>query len=164
MFGTRFGGRYGQNALDKLMEWSDDLFAATMSAYKMEARAICTDLKRTRPQCVEVRAHAYIYLQYILMKYGALTCLLARDCGVMYLVHQLLSNLTLVWQAVKIRRAPEPAGHKRYDLFNPFITCPGGKQNLNRFGDSGDGGKWLCDDLLQKEDCVVFSLGSNGKG
>jgi hypothetical protein len=67
-------------------------------------------------------------------------------------------------QAVRARRAPEPVGHKRYDLFNPFITCPGGKQNLNRIGDSGDGGKWLCDDLLQREDCVVFSLGSNGEG
>eukprot|EP00890_Picochlorum_soloecismus_P003932 jgi/Picsp_1/453/NSC_00451-R1_protein len=118
MYATRFGGRYGQNALDKLMEWSDELFAATMSAYMTEARAICTDLKRTRPQCVE---------------------------------------------AVRARRAPEPAGHRRYDLFNPFITCPGGKQDLNRIGDSGDGGKWLCDDLLQREDCVVFSLGSNGQ-
>jgi hypothetical protein len=61
MYATRFGGRYGQNALDKLMEWSDELFAATMSAYKMEARAICTDLKRTRPQCVQVRASAPFY-------------------------------------------------------------------------------------------------------
>ena len=61
IYATRFGGRYGQNALDKLMEWSDELFAATMSAYKMEARAICTDLKRTRPQCVEVRAFAPLY-------------------------------------------------------------------------------------------------------
>jgi len=35
----------------------------------------------------------------------------------------------------------------------------------DRVGDIGDGGKWICGmtNLLQVDDCVVYSLGSNGK-
>ena len=65
--------------------------------------------------------------------------------------------------AVDARRPPEPVGFELYDLFNPYITCPSGKKLMKRVGDSGDGGKWLCIDMLQEEGCVVFSLGSNGQ-
>ena len=54
----------------------------------------------------------------------------------------------------------EPMGGRRFDLFTPFIKCPDGQPPV-RFGDSGDGGKLLCADMLASPDCVVFSLGSN---
>ena len=46
-------------------------------------------------------------------------------------------------------------------MFNPYLTCPGGKRSMTRLGSAGDGGKWICGELLE-EGCVVFSLGSNG--
>lgn len=43
------------------------------------------------------------------------------------------------------------------------MTCPTGKDGLNRIGNDGEGGKMICTELLKgTEDCVVFSLGSNG--
>jgi hypothetical protein len=65
--------------------------------------------------------------------------------------------------ATENRHPPEPRGFALYDLFNPYINCPGGKKSMRRVGDTGDGGKWLCNQLLETEDCVVFSLGSNGQ-
>jgi hypothetical protein len=66
-------------------------------------------------------------------------------------------------KAVDARRPPEPTGFELYNLFDPYISCPAGKKLMKRIGDSGDGGKWLCVDLLQQRDCVIFSLGSNGQ-
>jgi len=67
-------------------------------------------------------------------------------------------------QAKKRNRPPEPHGHARYNLFSPYMTCPAGKDGLNRIGNDGEGGKMICTELLMgKEDCVVFSLGSNGE-
>lgn len=65
--------------------------------------------------------------------------------------------------AVNLRRPPEPTGFELYDLFDAYTTCPSGRKLMKRVGDSGDGGKWLCIDMLQEDDCVVFSLGSNGQ-
>lgn len=65
--------------------------------------------------------------------------------------------------ATENRHPPEPQGFALYDLFNPYVTCPGGKKSMRRVGDTGDGGKWLCNQLLETDDCVVFSLGSNGQ-
>ena len=44
--------------------------------------------------------------------------------------------------------------------WEPSYTCT----TLERLGRSGDGGKWVCDPqhYLQLEDCVVYSIGSNG--
>ena len=117
-FRARFPGVFGMLALEKLIAWNDDLFRATMTMYKHQAEAVCSNLSKTREACV---------------------------------------NATLV------RRPPEPVGHKMYDLFQPYIKCPSGNKMMNRVGDTGDGGKWLCDELLQKDECVVFSLGSNGQ-
>ncbi len=64
--------------------------------------------------------------------------------------------------AAENRRPPEPLGHAKYDIFNPYIGCPNG-QHLKRVGDAEEGGKWICTDLLKKKDCVVFSLGSLGQ-
>ncbi|WPT12164.1 hypothetical protein PSENEW3n2_00003822 [Picochlorum sp. SENEW3] len=64
--------------------------------------------------------------------------------------------------AASKRRPPEPLGFKKYDLFNPYIECPDGSA-LQRVGDDGDGGKWICTEIVKKKDCVVFSLGSNGQ-
>lgn len=55
----------------------------------------------------------------------------------------------------------EPQGGRRFDLFDPFLTCPDGRPPI-RFGKSGEGGKLLCSDVLAARDCVVYSLGSNG--
>ena len=60
-----------------------------------------------------------------------------------------------------------------YDLFDPFVThCPNGEVVKRMGGVVGDpyddGGKYLCMDLLRKEEekkktpCTIFSLGSNG--
>lgn len=65
-------------------------------------------------------------------------------------------------QARGSHRPPEPHGHARYNLFSPYMTCPTGKDGLNRIGNDGEGGKMICTELLKGEDCVVFSLGSNG--
>ncbi|KAL4517156.1 hypothetical protein Ndes2526A_g00734 [Nannochloris sp. 'desiccata'] len=66
-------------------------------------------------------------------------------------------------QAIAHRRSVEPKGFDKYDLFNPFISCPGGSA-MQRLGGSiqDDGGKWLCTDLLTTAPCTIFSLGSNG--
>lgn len=64
--------------------------------------------------------------------------------------------------AANNRRPPEPRAFELYDLFNPYIECPDGK-SLQRIGDEEDGGKWVCADMIKKNDCVVFSLGSNGQ-
>ena len=55
----------------------------------------------------------------------------------------------------------EPQGHRRFDLFSPFIDCPDGNRPV-RFGASGDGGKLICEDILSGPDCIVYSLGSHG--
>lgn len=53
----------------------------------------------------------------------------------------------------------EPAGLKRYDLFNPYLQCPDG--NLTHLGPEGEGGKFLCmTDELRAPGCVIYSLGS----
>lgn len=54
-------------------------------------------------------------------------------------------------------------GHARFDLFNPFVTCPPGMV-LRRVGGKGgntDGGKWLCGFQALRAPCTVLSLGSN---
>ena len=55
----------------------------------------------------------------------------------------------------------EPEGARRFDLFDPFLTCPDGRAPV-RFGAASDGGKFICADVLNAPDCVVYSLGSNG--
>lgn len=57
----------------------------------------------------------------------------------------------------------------RYDLFNPIITCPPGTQ-LQRYGEAdkvlsgvGDGTKRLCLPLPAKEECAVYSFGSENR-
>ncbi|KAI8104004.1 hypothetical protein M9434_002273 [Picochlorum sp. BPE23] len=117
-FRARFPGVYGMLALDKLISWNDNLFAATMTMYKRQAQSVCSDLRRTRDACVN---------------------------------------------ATKVFRPPEPEGHAKYDLFEPYVHCPSGQKMMKRVGNSGEGGKWLCDELLQKDSCVIFSLGSNGQ-
>ena len=58
-------------------------------------------------------------------------------------------------------RRVEPASFHRFDLFNPIIDCPTGK--LLRIGASGEGGKWLCLEELQRHsECIVYSVGSFG--
>jgi hypothetical protein len=115
---AHFPGVFGLVSLEKLINWNDDLFRATMNMYKKKAMEVCSDLRTTRDQCVA---------------------------------------------AVDARRPPEPTGFELYNLFSPYITCPAGKKLMKRIGDAGDGGKWLCVDLLQEKDCVIFSLGSNGQ-
>ena len=57
----------------------------------------------------------------------------------------------------------EPADYTRYDLFNPFVDCPGGRP-LTRLGPPGDGGKWLCmEGNNVQEPCVAYSIGSAGE-
>ena len=63
--------------------------------------------------------------------------------------------------ATNKKRPPEPMGFEKYDMFNPYVGCPHG-HSLQRVGDQKDGGKWLCTDIMKKDDCVVFSLGSDG--
>jgi len=61
-------------------------------------------------------------------------------------------------QFVKFRRVPSTV----FELFAPTYECDAVK--LKRIGSSGDGGKWICEeDYLKQDDCVVFSLGSNGQ-
>jgi hypothetical protein len=45
------------------------------------------------------------------------------------------------------------------DFFPPAFFCP---HELERVGDLGDGGKWVCgiSQLQEKEDCVVYSIGT----
>ncbi|KAF8466812.1 methyltransferase domain-containing protein [Russula ochroleuca] len=45
-----------------------------------------------------------------------------------------------------------------WDFFPPAFFCP---HELERVGELGDGGKWLCglSQLQEKEDCVVYSVG-----
>lgn len=113
-----FPGVPGMLSMEKLVSWNDDLFRSTMTMYKQQARAVCSDLAKTREACVN---------------------------------------------ATENRHPPEPRGFALYDLFQPYINCPGGKKSMRRLGDTGDGGKWLCQDLLERDECVVFSLGSNGQ-
>lgn len=46
-----------------------------------------------------------------------------------------------------------------WDFFPPVFSCP---HELERIGALGDGGKWVCglSQLQEKEDCVVYSVGS----
>jgi hypothetical protein len=45
------------------------------------------------------------------------------------------------------------------DFFPPAFFCP---HELERIGELGDGGKWVCglSRLQEKEDCVVYSIGT----
>ncbi|KAN0102407.1 Methyltransferase domain containing protein [Russula decolorans] len=45
-----------------------------------------------------------------------------------------------------------------WDFFPPAFFCP---HELERVGDLGDGGKWVCgmSQLQEKEDCIVYSIG-----
>ena len=47
------------------------------------------------------------------------------------------------------------------DFFPPAFFCP---HELERVGELGDGGKWVCglSQLQEKEDCVVYSVGTLG--
>ena len=57
----------------------------------------------------------------------------------------------------------EPQHFEKYNLFNPYVTCPNGEP-MQKMGGSPmepDAGKWLCVSLL-KPPCTIFSLGSNG--
>lgn len=47
------------------------------------------------------------------------------------------------------------------DFFPPAFFCP---HELERVGALGDGGKWVCgiNQLQEKEDCVVYSIGTLG--
>jgi hypothetical protein len=48
-----------------------------------------------------------------------------------------------------------------WDVFAPFYSCP----LMERVGSVVDGGKWMCArrHLLNKEQCNIYSLGSNGE-
>ncbi|EFJ44085.1 hypothetical protein VOLCADRAFT_106557 [Volvox carteri f. nagariensis] len=54
----------------------------------------------------------------------------------------------------------KPKDWDRFQLFQPFISCPPGRP-LRRVGPEGDGGKWLCEPAALKEPCTVVSMGSN---
>ncbi|GLC64876.1 hypothetical protein PLESTF_000216800 [Pleodorina starrii] len=54
----------------------------------------------------------------------------------------------------------KPPKWERFDLFQPFISCPPGRA-LRRVGPPGDGGKWLCEPATLRGPCTVLSLGSN---
>ena len=61
----------------------------------------------------------------------------------------------------------EPEKFAKYNLFDPFVSCPQGEP-LQRMGGrtddpqfDQDGGKWLCMGLLTPP-CTIFSLGSQG--
>lgn len=62
-------------------------------------------------------------------------------------------------KSYKASRFVEAAGHSTFDLFEPFISCPYG-ETLKRWGEEGDGGKWLCGIDHLKPGCIIFSLGS----
>ena len=52
-----------------------------------------------------------------------------------------------------------------YDaLSGLFSTCLFLPHELERVGALGDGGKWICgiNQLQEKEDCVVYSIGTLG--
>lgn len=76
---------------------------------------------------------------------------------------QALSNLssyksTLLNRMVSLWRKKE-----FWSVHQPIVTCPPGRP-LTRYGGKGDGSKLLCGltARLQREDCVIYSLGSNG--
>ncbi|KAH8079822.1 methyltransferase domain-containing protein [Cristinia sonorae] len=49
-----------------------------------------------------------------------------------------------------------------WDFFPPAFNCP---HEIERVGQLGDGGKWVCglDRLQDKPDCVIYSFGINGE-
>ena len=57
MFTSHFGGEFGKHAFKTLLEWTDDLFAETMTRYRLSAQGVCTDIGHTRAQCNEVMAY-----------------------------------------------------------------------------------------------------------
>ena len=53
---------------------------------------------------------------------------------------------------------------RSWDYFMPVYNCPL-KEKIGIAPRLGDNGKWLCGvrTLLQKDNCVVYSFGSNGE-
>jgi len=47
-----------------------------------------------------------------------------------------------------------------FDLFPPTYDCD--MNNVKRVGNSGDGGKWVCEPFDIANDCIIISIGSNG--
>jgi hypothetical protein len=114
-----FSGIYGADAYQRLLRWSDKLFASTMTMYKEQAMEICS------PKGLQEFPGA---------------------CDSAKINH----------------RPPEPKDFDNYNLFDPYVTCPN-PDAMSRIGDDGEGGKLVCTDLLERKNCVVFSLGSNGQ-
>jgi hypothetical protein len=58
-------------------------------------------------------------------------------------------------------RKPWPS-YTGWDFFPPAFNCP---HELERIGDLGDGGKWVCgaSRVAEKPDCVIYSVGINGE-
>ncbi|TPX64616.1 hypothetical protein SpCBS45565_g05743 [Spizellomyces sp. 'palustris'] len=74
---------------------------------------------------------------------------------------QMLEELPLDHPAVKRFQDQKP-GYSVLDLLPVTYQCDANQ--LKRVGEDGDGGKWMCTELLDigKDDCHIFSLGSNG--
>ncbi|KZP34203.1 hypothetical protein FIBSPDRAFT_719945 [Athelia psychrophila] len=49
-----------------------------------------------------------------------------------------------------------------WDFFTAAFQCP---HRMERLGNGGDGGKWVCgmERVQQKKDCVIYSVGINGE-
>ena len=60
----------------------------------------------------------------------------------------------------QLRKTPIAAKDFFQDHYEPNFAC----QHEHRMGRLGDGGKWVCDPhrLKQKQDCLVYSIGSHG--
>ncbi|GLC34865.1 hypothetical protein PLESTB_001172300 [Pleodorina starrii] len=111
---------------------------------------------------------------YILLMYASLIGLASADVPLRVLPRQAgewgnwaYRNLS-TWRSTIFGRTQQfivsknnseyPPAWERFDLFQPFISCPPGR-TLRRVG-QGDGGKWLCDPSTLNAPCTIISLGS----
>lgn len=78
---------------------------------------------------------------------------------------RLFGNVMAAYKRLELEHmaATEPVGHRVFDLFSPFVGCPGGRPPA-LVGGARDGGKYACMDALLEPECVVYSLvgGSTG--
>jgi len=72
---------------------------------------------------------------------------------------RLFANVMTAYKRLELERKAlvEPAGHRAFDLFSPFMDCPGGRPPV-LIGGIGDGAKFACMEQLLEPDCVVYSL------